>query len=162
MKRKTNVQYLDTQYFLNLVKGTAVCKLEFEIDLNKIPGVENWIENPEVQDFLEENSEWTGCVVDEDDYIVDYGTVLFTVEGKSKATGGDVFDETVGKRVALTRAQAQAFKVATRFYDDIAQIIYDSTVAGLDDLVEGAYRSWDRCMEHADELLTPYFEITKK
>ena len=51
------------------------------------------------------------------------------------------------------------------YYDDIENKdkifnILDSIT--MDDLVEGAYRSWDRCMEHADELLTPYFEITKK
>lgn len=154
-KRKTNVQYVDVKYYSG--KSTVVCKLEFEIDLNKIPGVWNWIDNPNIQNFLIDSCTWEGARFNGSSYD-DCGKVCFIVEGKSKASGGDVFDENVGKRVALTRAQTMAFTVAETFYDGLLTIIYRNMMQGLEDLAEGAYISKEKCKHHVYELLKPYYE----
>lgn len=47
-------------------------------------------------------------------YIGHQGT--FTVKAIAKCSEGDIFDEKIGKKLAESRANLKAFKIATKFY----------------------------------------------
>lgn len=49
--------------------------------------------------------------------VDDYG--CFTVIAKARCNSTDTFDETLGKRIAESRAKAKAFKISARVYDCI-------------------------------------------
>ena len=44
--------------------------------------------------------------------------------GKAKATDKDEFEEEFGKRLAKTRAQKNAFKIANKAYNEIGDVLY--------------------------------------
>lgn len=52
---------------------------------------------------------------------VDY-TGHFTVKAKARCNVSDTFNETVGKRIAESRAKAKAYKVAARFWNNSAKV----------------------------------------
>lgn len=51
--------------------------------------------------------------------VNDYGE--FTVTTKARCNSDDTFDETVGKRIAESRAKAKAFKIAKNMWNCIAK-----------------------------------------
>ena len=63
----------------------------------------------------------------------------------------DEFDELTGKRLALTRAQKQAFRNTKCFYDTILSMLgkYYSSIL---DLYQNCYNSEQNCHNHEFEL----------
>ena len=51
--------------------------------------------------------------------VNDYGE--FTVTAKARCNSNDTFDETIGKRIAESRAKAKAFKIAKNAWSCIAK-----------------------------------------
>lgn len=51
----------------------------------------------------------------------------FVVTAKARCNSVDTFDETVGKRIAESRAKAKAFKIAKNVWDCIVEGLYNST-----------------------------------
>ena len=52
------------------------------------------------------------------------GVWKYKVSGKTKATDKDEFDEEFCKRLAKTRAQKNAFKIANKVYCNIEKFLY--------------------------------------
>lgn len=51
--------------------------------------------------------------------------IVFTVRGMAKCCPSDVFDESIGRRIAESRAKSKAFKIIKNFWRNIAQAFYN-------------------------------------
>lgn len=140
---KTNVHYVDTHYFINYEKKTVVCKLTCQIPLAVIKHPEAVMKLPRTNAFI------TSHKIVEDQKV---GAVLFTVISKAKCATEDAFDKELGKKIALTRAQAKAFTKASNFYGTLLKLINEELCDNLFDLESNCYNSATTCYEHAYEL----------
>ena len=57
--------------------------------------------------------------------VNDFGE--FVVTAKARCNSADTFDETVGKRIAESRAKAKAFKIAKNVWNCIAKELYNNS-----------------------------------
>nr|DAR02413.1 MAG TPA: hypothetical protein [Crassvirales sp.] len=51
----------------------------------------------------------------------------FVVTAKARCNSVDTFDETIGKRIAESRAKAKAFKIAKNVWNRIAEELYNNS-----------------------------------
>ena len=100
---KTKVVYNGEKFFVNKEKKTIACTIDFEINLLEIKAVKRMLNDNQFSNFIANISYDSKC---------DFGVCKFKVSGKAKATDEDEFDEEFGRRLAKTRAQENAFKVA--------------------------------------------------
>ena len=113
---KTKVVYNGEKFFVNEKKKTVVCTIDFEINLLEIEAVQRMLNDNQFSNFIANISYDSEC---------DFGICRFKVSGKAKATDEDEFDEEFGRRLAKTRAQENAFKVANRAYNEIGDVLYN-------------------------------------
>ena len=111
---KTKVVYKGEKFFVNKEKKTVVCTIDFEINLLEIEAVQIMLNDNQFSNFIANISYDSEC---------DFGICKFKVSGKAKATDEDEFDEEFGRRLAKTRAQENAFKVANGVYNEIGDVL---------------------------------------
>lgn len=99
---KNGVKIDEIKYIINPEKKIIICIMQCRIDYDKtLPKVDIY------------SRMWRQRLP----YIGREGT--FTVKAIAKCNKEDAFNETIGKKLAESRANLKAFKIATKFYDVI-------------------------------------------
>lgn len=145
---KTKVVYKSEKFFVNKEKKTVVCIIDFEINLLEIKAVQRMLNDNVFSNFIANISYDSEC---------DFGLCKFKVSGKAKATDEDEFDEEFGKRLAKTRAQENAFKVANNFYCEISDVLYKLVFKDFYALGEGTEHALCKCIDHENDLIDEKF-----
>ena len=89
----------------------------------------------------------------------DFGICKFKVSGKAKATNEDEFDEEFGRRLAKTRAQENAFKVANEVYCNIVEFLYKLVLKDIGVLNDGTVQALCKCIDHENDLIDEKFHL---
>jgi len=144
-RKKTGVRYLNVQYNVNPVKRVVACHLTFGLSLYRFPHIEMLKDNDEfIKEFKIEH--WQ---INDDIYEPHIVTEIVAF---AYCNPNDKFDENLGKKIALTRAQQAAFGTAAYIYeraqDCLAKAINDICIK-YDNCVE----SFAKCNNHVDELI---------
>lgn len=150
---KTNVTYANKSFGVNTKNKEVNCTLTCEINLDKVPCIE----------FLENKERYAKLITDlvykkhmklydftESGVQTEHGVLTFTTTGKAKCSEMDEFNEVIGKRIALTRAQSKAFIVARDIYYDFSRIVSVDMIE-LYDMVQNCADSHDKCNMHVKE-----------
>lgn len=146
---KTSVKYVKKTFYVNAEKKTVTCKLDFTIDIPDGP-LKFINDSDKAKNVLFKNGE---CYYDDNDVL----HKKFSVVGVTKCTDNDTFDEELGKKLALTKAQAKAFVKSSEFYERFIAAIFDE-LSPLTDLEWGCVDSAMKCWAHYKEL--GGFELT--
>jgi hypothetical protein len=149
-RNKTGVRYLNVQYNVNPGKRVVACHLTFGLNLNRIPHIEMLEGNEEFNKLIFNEfrvEDW--CVNDYDEYEPH---VVTEVVAFADCAPEDEFDAELGKKIALTRAQAGAFDTAAYIYERI-QNIFIKAANDIDIRLENSIESIDKCNKHVDTLV---------
>ena len=147
---KTKVVYKNEKFFVNANKKTVVCVIDFEINLLEIEAVKRMLSDQCFSSFIARISY---------DSERNFGICKFKVSGKAKAIDEDAFDEEFGKRLAKTRAQENAFKVANSVYLEIEDVLYNLVFKDFCALVSGTEHSFWKCINHENDLIDEKFHL---
>jgi hypothetical protein len=145
---KTNVKYVNKAYGVNRNEGIVTCTLDYVIDLDKIPGINLLCELDEFNDFINTLIYCEGVKYIDQNVC---GALQFRVKEIAFCSTEDEFDEVIGKRLALTRAQKIAFRNTKYFYNEISNII-NRYRQELNNLAFNSFISEERCHNHEFEL----------
>ena len=149
-RNKTGVRYLNVQYNVNPGKRVVACHLTFGLNLNRLPYIEMLKNNEEFMNLIEREfrvEEWTI----NDDLLYE-PHVVTEVVAFADCAPEDEFDEVLGKKIALTRAQSGAFDTAAYIYERI-QDIFLKAANEIDIRLENSVNSIDKCNKHVDTLI---------
>lgn len=149
-RNKTGVRYLNVQYNVNPGKRVVACHLTFGLSLNRLPYIEMLKDNEEFINLVEREfrvEEWTI----NDDLLYE-PHVVTEVVAFADCAPEDEFDEVLGKKIALTRAQSGAFDTAAYIYERI-QDIFLNAANEIDIRLENTIESIDKCNKHVDTLI---------
>ena len=149
-RNKTGVRYLNVQYNVNPGKRVVACHLTFGLNLNRLPYIEMLKDNEEFINLVEREfrvEEWT---IDDDFFYEPH--VVTEVVAFADCAPEDEFDEVLGKKIALTRAQSGAFDTAAYIYERI-QDIFLKAANEIDIRLENSIESIDKCNKHVDTLI---------
>lgn len=146
---KTNVTYLKHFYTVNKDKKTVHCKLQFGINMNKLPGIDWLNKNDEFVDFINEliNIGVAKLVYDKN---ITY--LAIDAEGIAHCAPEDEFDESLGKKIASTRAQRRSFVIAQNLYDNLYKFFMDYANS-YKEIFEKSHTSAKKCTEHLNDLI---------
>ena len=147
---KTKVVYKDEKFFVNEKKKTVVCTIDFEINLLEIEAVQRMLNDHQFSNFIANISYDSEC---------DFGICRFKVSGKAKTTDEDEFDEEFGRRLAKTRAQENAFKVANEVYNEIGDVLYKLVFRDFCELTNGTEQALWKCIDHENDLIDEKFHL---
>ena len=147
---KTKVVYKREKFFVNKEKKTVVCVIDFEINLLEIKAIQRMLNDNQFSNFIASISYDSEC---------DFGVCKFKVSGKAKATDEDEFDEEFGRRLAKTRAQENAFKVANEVYCNIGEFLYKLVLKDIDVFANGAEQALWKCIGHENDLIDEKFHL---
>lgn len=140
MKRyKTGVTYLTTNYEYRIPQKQVICNLKFFIDLNKVPCIETLWNDIRFKKILRQ-----GRLFDKDKGYPDF---VVNVTGYADCKESDVFNKETGRKLALTRAQKEAFIYSRDFYGYCGYIL-DQKLYDIDSLYDNSKISIDRCKKH--------------
>lgn len=123
---KTNVNYVSKRFSVNRKKNEVYCTITCEINLDKIPLIASLEENDRYQSYIADLIFRKGMNMYDYTYngdITNHGVLAFTTTASARCSNNDEFDETIGYRVSLTRAQAQAFIIARDIYNKFVNIL---------------------------------------
>ena len=148
---KTNVNYLHKDFYINPDKRKVFCKLTYSIDLDNIPGINMFINNPEFIKYLDDITDPYTGIAKFDDSTVNCGTLIFNTTGIASCSTEDEFDVSIGKQLALTRAQRSAFNITKNIYSDLFAILMHA-VYRIDNLINATEVSANNCKNHEYEL----------
>lgn len=152
---KTNVVYTSKVFGVSEKNKTVKCVLTYEVNLDKIPGMSIMMELDDVRDYLDT------LLCEKSAYISDFdsclrvsenGVLSFKTEGFAACSPSDEFDEELGKKIALTRAQRKAFDKMASMYSNLFDIVYSSLCERLGGLEIGCAEAFAKCGEHIEEL----------
>ena len=147
---KTKVVYKSEKFFVNKEKKTVACTIDFEINLLEIEAVQRMLNDHQFSNFIANISYDSECA---------FGICRFKVSGKAKATDEDEFDEEFGRRLAKTRAQENAFKVANEVYCNIGEFLYKLVLKDIDVFANGAEQALWKCIGHENDLIDEKFHL---
>lgn len=146
-KLKTGVTYLSKNYNVNEVKRLVACHLKFGINLDHMPYIGMLAKSKKFNHLLNclDVEKW------EDKFGRSYNFVVLDTVGFAYCAPDDIFDGDLGKKIALTRAQSEAFKITTYFYNRCADILFEASQR-YDILVDNCKESTHSCNNHIVEL----------
>ena len=147
---KTKVVYKSEKFFVNKEKKTVACTIDFEINLLEIKALKSMLYHTQFRDLVSSLS------YDKENA---FGICKFKVSGKARATDEDEFDEEFGKRLAKTRAQKNAFKIANKVYCDIGEFLYKLVLKDIDTFVNGSGEALYKCINHENKLIDEKFHL---
>ena len=149
-RKKTGVRYLNVNYSVNPVKRVVACHLTFGFNLNRFPCIE----------LLENDNQFNNMLFNE--FKVEHWAIEDNVEYEphlvcqvvafADCAPDDEFDEVLGKKIALTRAQAGAFDTAAYIYEKCQDILINAANT-IDVYFENCVESIDKCNNHVDKLI---------
>lgn len=121
MRNEIKIRFEEPEYKADSEKGTVECFLRYEVLY---------------PDFLYR--------------IFFYGeTAFFSVKGIAKVNLGDVFDENIGKKISLAKAEKKAYKkISNRIYKQINQKVVKAVRIASDFVYKA-----NRVSNHNDEYL---------
>lgn len=105
---RNRVMITDTKFYVDTENKVVVCELKVDMQMHKHPA---WI--------AIDNTMWKKKFPN-----VSYDGE-FTVKAKARCNNTDTFDETVGKRIAESRAKAKMFKIASRVWATCREALTD-------------------------------------
>lgn len=149
-RNKTGVRYLNVQYNVNPGKRVVACHLTFGLNLNRLPYIEMLKDNEEFINLVEREFRVEEWAIDDDFFYEPH--VVTEVVAFADCAPEDEFDEVLGKKIALTRAQAGAFDTAAYIYERI-QCIFLKAANEIDIRLENSIESIDKCNKHVDTLI---------
>ena len=146
MRNKTNVVHVKTKYVVNDKK--VQCFLTYEIDLSKWPVFGFKINSDVILKAAKQLKMEYYRVDNETNYPTKIG---FVSTASASCDNTDNFDETKGKNIALTRAQAKAFEHTCRLYD-IIQMELDKSFNEITRIIDNNWHAANKCWDHAMDL----------
>ena len=146
MRNKTNVVHVKTKYVVNDKK--VQCFLTYEIDLSKWPVFGFKINSDVILKAAKQLKMEYYRVDNETNYPTKIG---FVSTASASCDNTDNFDETKGKNIALTRAQAKAFERTCRLYD-IIQMELDKSFNEITRIIDNNWHAANKCWDHAMDL----------
>ena len=149
-RNKTGVRYLNVQYNVNPGKRVVACHLTFGLNLNRLPYIEMLKDNEEFINLVEREFRVEEWAIDDDFFYEPH--VVTEVVAFADCAPEDEFDEVLGKKIALTRAQAGAFDTAAYIYEKI-QDIFIKAANDIDVRLENCVDSIDKCNCHVETLV---------
>lgn len=149
-RNKTGVRYLNVQYNVNPGKRVVACHLTFGLNLNRLPYIEMLKDNEEFINLVEREFRVEEWAIDDDFFYEPH--VVTEVVAFADCAPEDEFDEVLGKKIALTRAQAGAFDTAAYMYEKI-QDIFIKAANDIDVRLENCVDSIDKCNCHVETLV---------
>lgn len=152
---KTNVKYVHKSFRVNKEERVVTCTLDYEVNLDKVPGFRYLVDIDGVGDFLNRLIYQYGVKHISDDSV--YGSLRFRVQDIAFCSDEDEFDVDLGKKLALTRAQKLAFRNTKYFYRDLMNIVI-SLFGGLDVLGTNCEFCEYDCHNHEFELTNSTIE----
>lgn len=96
---KNRVRILESVYKIDEKNKVVVCELKCDLQLHKHPAYDSI--NPDMWKKKFPGIRWMG---------------EFTVRAKARCNASDTFDETIGKRIAESRAKAKMFAIAGKIW----------------------------------------------
>lgn len=105
---KNRVLITSTKFHVDTENKVVVCELEVDMQMYKNPAYS--IVNGNMWRRKFPYVSWDG---------------QFTVKAKARCNASDTFDETVGKRIAESRAKAKMFKIASRVWATCREVLTD-------------------------------------
>ena len=149
-RNKTGVRYLNVQYNVNPGKRVVACHLTFGLSLNRIPFIEMLKDNDEFIKLVEKEFRVEDWAINENEWYEPH--VVTEVVAFADCAPEDEFDAELGKKIALTRAQAGAFDTAAYIYERI-QDIFIKAANEIDVRFENCIDSIDKCNCHVENLV---------
>ena len=149
-RNKTGVRYLNVQYNVNPGKRVVACHLTFGLNLNRLPYIEMLKDNEEFINLVEREFRVEEWAIN-DDFLYE-PHVVTEVVAFADCAPEDEFDEALGKKIALTRAQSGAFDTVAYIYERI-QDIFLKAANEIDIRLENTIESIDKCNKHVDTLI---------
>lgn len=150
-RKKTGVRYLNVQYNVNPVKRVVTCYLTFGLSLNRLPHIEMLKDNDEFIKFIENEFRIEDWVINNDCFY-DEPHIVTDVLAFADCAPEDEFDAELGKKIALTRAQSEAFDIAAYIYGKI-QDIFIKAANDIDIKHENCVGSIEKCNNHVYKLI---------
>lgn len=149
-RNKTGVRYLNVQYNVNPGKRVVACHLTFGLNLNRLPYIEMLKDNEEFINLVEREFRVEEWAIDDSFFYEPH--VVTEVVAFADCAPEDEFDEVLGKKIALTRAQSGAFDTVAYIYERI-QDIFLKAANEIDIRLENSIESIDKCNKHVDTLI---------
>lgn len=157
---KTNVTYTNKVYGVSEKNKYVRCTVTFEINLDKVPGIDMLKNTEEYEDLINSLIYFNDvkCYDKTHEGIESKNGVLsFTSDGIAACSPKDDFDADLGRKIALTRAQADAFNTVSTIYFEFMNILqkYLIRIANL------AYNSKEteyNCKSHVIDLYSNHNE----
>lgn len=121
MRHEIKISFEEPKYEVNLEKGTVECFLRYEVLY------------PELVKRIFFHGE----------------KVYFYAHGIAKVNSGDVFDENIGKKISLAKAEKKAYKkISNKIYKQVNQKIVKALVIAKDFIYKA-----NKVSEHNDQYL---------
>lgn len=169
---KTNVKYLNKCVEVNKEDRTVICELTSQVNVDFIPMFDFAKIHDKVISVFNKYSMNNNDNSEEDYKIFDLFEILSTGErkiivktiGKSKIAKNDKgefeeeFNEELGKKIALTKAQEYTFKAIKELYEAILDIC-DDYANKIAYFIVNNEDSEFSCREHIDDLVNNFYGI---
>lgn len=111
---------INANFHVDVENKVVICELKCDLQLEKHPA---WmVINPSMWEKKFPNIGYDG---------------EFTVRAKARCNASDTFDETVGKRIAESKAKVKMFKIASR--------VWETCRGALTDMAAKCYNSYIAC-----------------
>ena len=145
---KTNTKLIETKTYVNRDKCSITVVQKYELD---IFALKNFVEAAEACDDIKDYVQCSIAPIGK--FGFENNKLVLTVSGKSRCMPNDKFDETLGFRIADTRAQSKAMKIFAKFYDGLIDLIYDNFICDVQNKYNNCCNSYWASKEHEIRLI---------
>lgn len=146
---KTNTKLVETKTYVNRHKRSITVVQKYELDIFALKNFASTAEAcVDIKNYVQDEIYPIGK------FRFKNNKLVLTVSGTSKCMPYDKFDETIGFRIADTRAQAKAMNIFTKFYDGLANVIYEKLILDIEDKFFNCRDAYLACLEHESKLIS--------
>lgn len=138
---KTGVEYIDIRYVKN--NSVTVCKLNCKIDIRHF-SLFYGLNHQMAEKFIK--------YVNELGMTYSHDGLYFSTKGLARLNSEDTYNEVVGERISLSKAQTLAFSKANRMYCMLGNLV-EAALDELDVKVDGTCNVCEHCENHVNELI---------
>ena len=145
---KTNTRLIDTKTYVDHDKRSVIVVQKYELDIFAIKNIIGSVRaHVDISQYIYDSIRPTGVFDFKDDKLI------LVVSGKSKCMPNDNFDEKLGFKIADTRAHVKAMKIFTKFYEGLAELIYDRLLRDIDEKFYYCQHAYCSCKVHEHKLV---------
>ena len=145
---RTNTKLIETKTYVNRDKRSIIVVQKYELD---IFALKNFVEAAEACADVKNYAQYSITPIGK--FKFENNKLVLTVSGKSRCMPNDKFDETLGFRIADTRAQAKAMKIFAKFYEGLYNLIYDNFVCDVQSKYDNCCDAYWGCKQHETRLI---------